>query len=744
MSRKKDRTNSNPIDIYLINLNDYDIVRNINHGGFGIINLVKNKKTNEKYAAKTNLIQNKTQNKFFISREVRILAQIQHLTIIQFRGFSYVDFHGEKNITILMDYMKEGSLAHLIDKESKSLCPSNYDNTKRQIILVGIARGMMLLHSQFVIHRDLKPENILLDSDYHPRITDFGLSKFFDPHHSMNQSMTDSGTAAYMAPEVISSDHFNTKADVFAFGILMYEVIGGKRAYENLLQGKKRINEFQLKMKVQEGLRPKFDFPIKKGLQLMIEKCWSKDPKERPTFEEIFKKLSLSSEDYFLQFEENHQEPKIILDEDDEIDEDEAGFLLNKSFCLEDVDTVELLDYVDEIKEEKAKAKDNENENENEELKKEIKKLNQKVKSQSEKILSLEEAEKKNKEMTDQIKEMEKKIKEQAEKIAKLEKMKKNDSLPVQPNFGRFFSVDLSLKEPGILHTLKKQEKSPFDRLFVASQSSSDIYNIIAPDTKDYFSTYDEGDFFIQFELKESVMLSGVTVFTSSENFPKSFDIEVEGKVVKSVKNATELNGEDRQMTVNFKPTRGKKVRFIQTGKNWDDEDNYLFVKRIELLSTEKKYSGGVFATLVANSENKDPHKCPVFISASCFDNNSFYLVDSSCPIMNENGEKEWFQVELTRGVAILNGFRLERDEDTKLRNYKIICTDDSSKPESSWTTLIEINEKKEDEHELLDIYEFPHPSPLTRFVRLVSTGQNWDGSNDFKFIHFDVFGSYF
>lgn len=96
MSRKKDRTNSNPIDIYLINLNDYDIVRNINHGGFGIINLVKNKKTNEKYAAKTNLIQNKTQNKFFISREVRILAQIQHLTIIQFRGFSYVDFHGEK------------------------------------------------------------------------------------------------------------------------------------------------------------------------------------------------------------------------------------------------------------------------------------------------------------------------------------------------------------------------------------------------------------------------------------------------------------------------------------------------------------------------------------------------------------------------------------------------------------------------------------------------------------------------
>ena len=74
-----------------------------------------------------------------------------------------------------MDYMKEGSLASLIEKELKSLCPSNYDNTKRQIILVGIARGMMLLHNKHIIHRDLKPENILLDSDFHPRITDFDI-----------------------------------------------------------------------------------------------------------------------------------------------------------------------------------------------------------------------------------------------------------------------------------------------------------------------------------------------------------------------------------------------------------------------------------------------------------------------------------------------------------------------------------------------------------------------------------------
>lgn len=65
-----------------------------------------------------------------------------------------------------MDHMKEGSLADLIAKESKGLCSIKYDNTKRQIILIGIARGMMILHNCHVIHRDLKPENILLDSDF--------------------------------------------------------------------------------------------------------------------------------------------------------------------------------------------------------------------------------------------------------------------------------------------------------------------------------------------------------------------------------------------------------------------------------------------------------------------------------------------------------------------------------------------------------------------------------------------------
>lgn len=74
------------------------------------------------------------------------MIHVQYLTIIQFRGFSYIHFNNNNNITILMDYMKNGSLANIIEDIEKCNCSNDYDNTKRQIILIGIARGMMIFH----------------------------------------------------------------------------------------------------------------------------------------------------------------------------------------------------------------------------------------------------------------------------------------------------------------------------------------------------------------------------------------------------------------------------------------------------------------------------------------------------------------------------------------------------------------------------------------------------------------------
>lgn len=113
---------------------------------------------------------------------------------------------------------------------------------------------MMYLHSHIIIHRDLKPGNILLDKDFHPHITDFGLSKYLDPMNTRSQSKLDCGTTVYMAPEVIQDDSYNNKADVYAFGIIMYEVLTELQPYPKYIQG--LATDYQIKSDVINGKRP--------------------------------------------------------------------------------------------------------------------------------------------------------------------------------------------------------------------------------------------------------------------------------------------------------------------------------------------------------------------------------------------------------------------------------------------------------------------------------------------------------
>ena len=207
------------------------------------------------------------------------------------------------------------------------------DNTAKQIILVGIARGMMILHQHHIIHRDLKPGNILLDNDYHPYITDFGLSKLYETGRSMIQSQQ-CGTSMYMAPEIIQGNRYNGKVDVYSFGILMYEVVTNSLPYPLLLNGKMTPYIFNQKV-VEEDLRPKFEFPINKSIQKLIESCWAKDPKERPTFEEIFKKLAYNIDDLV----DNIYEDNDIIDDDDD----------EENFYLDGVDVNEVISYANDI-----------------------------------------------------------------------------------------------------------------------------------------------------------------------------------------------------------------------------------------------------------------------------------------------------------------------------------------------------------------------------------------------------------
>ncbi|XP_057526494.1 G-type lectin S-receptor-like serine/threonine-protein kinase At2g19130 [Amaranthus tricolor] len=165
--------------------------------------------------------------------EVSTIGTIQHVNLVHLRGFCS---EGTKKL-LVYDYMPNGSLdTHLFhDDISKHL-----DWNKRYQIALGTARGLCYLHEKCrdcIIHCDIKPENILLDADFCPKVADFGLAKLVGRDFSRVLT-TMRGTRGYLAPEWISGVPITVKADVFSFGMMLFELISGHRNTEQSPDGK--------------------------------------------------------------------------------------------------------------------------------------------------------------------------------------------------------------------------------------------------------------------------------------------------------------------------------------------------------------------------------------------------------------------------------------------------------------------------------------------------------------------------
>ena len=373
-------------NIYKVCLNNYQKIREISKGGFGCVYLIRKKNTNEYYAAKIiKYFNEETTYKLMINREISIMMRITHSTLIRFIGYSLEDFEGNNNVTIIMEYHEKGSLSKYLQDSRTGNADIEFDNTKRQIILIGIAYGMSFLHKNHIIHRDLKPSNILLDNELKPHIIDFGLSKFYEegkPQSSIQQV----GTKIYMSPETIEENVYNEKTDVYSFGILMFEVITNQIPYPDFQNGK--ITEYKFNNQVvQENFRPIFDFPVKDSIKNLIKRCWSKNSNERPTFEELFNKLAFNDENWIIDVYEGN--------------ENENEYDISKYF-LDGVNSEEIFEYVEYIQDTTPF----------EELKKENEHM--KTQIQEENIKS-----------TDQIKKLNNIILEQKDKIKEIQNEKK-------------------------------------------------------------------------------------------------------------------------------------------------------------------------------------------------------------------------------------------------------------------------------------------------------------------------------
>ncbi|KAF8043186.1 hypothetical protein BT93_A1507 [Corymbia citriodora subsp. variegata] len=180
--------------------------------------------------------------------EVSTIGTIQHVNLNRLRGFCS---EGDERL-LVYDFMLNGSLDyHLFyGEDSKTL-----DWKTRYQIALGTARGLAYLHEKCrdcIIHCDIKPENILLDAEFCPKLADFGLAKLVGRDFSRVLT-TIRGTRGYLAPEWISGVAITAKADVYSYGMMLFEFVSGRRNSELLENGAIKFFPTWAARKVSEG-----------------------------------------------------------------------------------------------------------------------------------------------------------------------------------------------------------------------------------------------------------------------------------------------------------------------------------------------------------------------------------------------------------------------------------------------------------------------------------------------------------
>ena len=250
----------------------YRIESILGRGGMGVVYKATDAQLDETVAIKTlpgDVMTRSPEDLERFKREIRLARKITHRNVL--RTYDYGEAEGVYFIS--MEYVRGYTLNELMDEAPARQMPARATiGITRQI-----CRGLHAAHEQGIIHRDIKPQNVLIDAKGEAKLMDFGVARMAEVPEAMTQAGMIVGTPHYMSPEQVQGKTLDARSDVYAMGVLLYELVAGHRPFESSsLTG---ILTAHITEKPKPPIEVRSD--IGRELNAIILRCLEKDPRAR-------------------------------------------------------------------------------------------------------------------------------------------------------------------------------------------------------------------------------------------------------------------------------------------------------------------------------------------------------------------------------------------------------------------------------------------------------------------------------
>uniref|UniRef100_A0A7N0ZUF2 Protein kinase domain-containing protein n=1 Tax=Kalanchoe fedtschenkoi TaxID=63787 RepID=A0A7N0ZUF2_KALFE len=270
--------------------NNFNYDNKLGEGGFGSVYWGQLRDGSQIAVKRLKVWSNKAEMEFAV--EVEILGRVRHKNLLSLRGYCA---EGQERL-IVYDYMPNLSLlSHLHGQHSAE---SHLDWSRRMKIAIGSAEGIVYLHhhaTPHIIHRDIKASNVLLNTNFEAQVADFGFAKLI-PEGATHVTTRVKGTLGYLAPEYAMLGKASESCDVYSFGILLLELVSGKKPIEKVSATMKRtISDWALPLACQKKFDELADPRLNgeyveeelRRLVLVALVCADNEPAKRPTMLEV-------------------------------------------------------------------------------------------------------------------------------------------------------------------------------------------------------------------------------------------------------------------------------------------------------------------------------------------------------------------------------------------------------------------------------------------------------------------------